>query len=180
MKNNKKLIIILLYPYLYMIGIAIVLALSALDISFDAVSFMLVLAFIVNVAVIAVTVINLIQAFAGKHRSVDLAGANMIIKLAHIPAYVIHFLLGCIAIFMSVWGIGFIIWSIVIDLVTIIFSGLVGASAAISASKEKTLQNSDPVKYAILSFIYCLDVIFAVIYNLKIKKATQAQGEMVL
>ena len=75
---------------------------------------------------------------------------------------------------MSVWGIGFIIWAIVIDLVTIALSGLVGVSAAISASKEKTLSNNDPLIYGVLSFIYCIDVFAAVIYNSKIKKATHS------
>ncbi len=174
MKNNKKLILVMLYPYLYMVGIAISFLLSSLDIGFEPMSFMLVLGLIVNVCVIAVIVINLIQALAGQHRSADLAKANMIIKLVHIPAYVLHFLLGCIAIFMSVWGIGFIIWAIVIDLVTIALSGLVGVSAAISASKEKTLSNNNPLIYGVLSFIYCIDVFAAVIYNSKIKKATHS------
>ena len=168
MKNNKKLILVMLYPYLYMVGIAMSFLLSSLDIGFEPMSFMLVLGLIVNVCVIAVIVINLIQALAGQHRSADLAKANMIIKLVHIPAYVLHFLLGCIAIFMSVWGIGFIIWAIVIDLVTI------AVSAAISASKEKTLSNNDPLIYGVLSFIYCIDVFAAVIYNSKIKKATHS------
>ena len=48
MKNNKKLILVMLYPYLYMVGIAISFLLSSLDIGFEPMSFMLVLGLIAS------------------------------------------------------------------------------------------------------------------------------------
>ena len=44
------------------------------------------------------------------------ARMNLIIKGIQIPAYIMHFILGFIGLAMSVWGIGFLLWAVLIDL----------------------------------------------------------------
>lgn len=43
----------------------------------------------------------------------------MIVKLAHIPAYIIHFCMGFAGTVMSLWGMPFVLLAVVIDLLRI-------------------------------------------------------------
>lgn len=95
-----------------------------------------------------------------------------------IPAYVIHFILGMLGLMMSIWGIGFILWAVVIDLITIFLTGLVGMSAAICSCKDKVLSKKGAVWYSFLSFIYCIDVITALVGFFIVRKAYKAGNEI--
>ena len=92
------------------------------------------------------------------------------IKLAHIPAYVFHFSLGILGLVASVWGIGLILWAILIDFLTIILSGTVGLSASLCARREGLLTEGEAIAYAVLSFVYCADVAAAIVFCEKLKK----------
>ena len=112
------------------------------------------------------------MAVKGNYNAIELVKMNMIIKLVHIPAYIIHFLLGMLGLLASVWGIGFILWAIIIDLVTIGLTGMVGISACICCRKEGLLTKSMSLLYAFSSFIYCVDVVSAIVFFVKVKKST--------
>ena len=174
MKKNSKLYFVMLYPYIFLF-----VALYTFFISKylpDSVSrfiiFFLPGAF--GFITFIVVVMNFIKTLKGETVALDLARSNKLIKLVHIPFYILMFLLGCLGLVMSIWGIGLIIGAVVIDLFTIFFSGTVGMCAAIKSYKEAKLTKSEAFSYAVCSYIYCIDVFAAVIYCSKIKKATQA------
>jgi hypothetical protein len=101
----------------------------------------------------------------------------MIIKLVHIPAYIIHFILGALGTLASVWGIGFVLWAIIIDLITIALSGTHMLSCVISIIKHKTANTAISVVAAILSYIYCIDVVVAIVYYVYIRNLKPSQKQ---
>lgn len=97
------------------------------------------------------------------------AKRNMIIKLIHIPAYLFHFILGLAGTLMSVWGIGIVMFAVVIDAVTIILSGIQAAGCAVCAARNGT-GKALSVICGIGSFIYCADIIIAVYMYINAKR----------
>ena len=93
----------------------------------------------------------------------ELARENMTVKLIHVPAYIFHFVLGIVGLMMSVWGIGLIMWAIMVDFVAIALSGTIGLSAALRCKKEGLLTAKAAIACALLSFIFCADVAAAVV-----------------
>jgi len=84
------------------------------------------------------------------------------VKLVHIPAYVLHFLLGTVSLLMSVWGIPFLFAAVVSDLLSILLSGSLSCAAVIRLKKESIISRPEMLVFALGSFIYIADVFIAV------------------
>ena len=115
-----KMLPILLYPYLYMIIVSVSPVIA--DAVPESVSSYLniynpinafVMTVIVHVLVILSHITFIANAVKGNYSAKDLALLTAICKLVHIPAFILHFLLGALGLFASIWGIGFIAWAIV-------------------------------------------------------------------
>ena len=175
MKNRLRTLTVMLYPYAYLVCLA---AYYFLCIRFEGsdglrtgwLRVLIVLAVLFNLYAAFSVVANLVAALRGKRAAGELARVNRTIKLAHIPAYVFHFALGILGLAASVWGIGLILWAILIDFLTIILSGMVGLSASLCARKEGLLTDGESIAYAVLSFVYCADVVAAIVFCAKLKK----------
>ena len=99
----------------------------------------------------------------------ELALVNMLIKLIHIPSYVVWFIFGvALVIFMGP------VWAFIMDAMTIALSGLVGLIAAFCCKKEGSLTGQQTVLYGILQFIFVVDVISAIVLYCKAKKSKEA------
>lgn len=167
MKNNSKLLPILFFPYLFLIIMICFFTLHQV-LGIGTIWF---LAFLLSGGSFVIAIINLIQAKNGKYSAAELAATNKLIKSVHIPAYILICLVaifGCI--FLSVWGIGISIFLFFLDAITIFLSGLIGVSAVICGVRENKISGSTGMLYGFLSFIFCIDVIIAFVYNSKIKK----------
>ena len=175
MKNRLRTLTVMLYPYAYLICLA---AYYFLCIRFEGsdglraggLRVLIVLAVLFNLYAAFSVITNLVAALRGRHAAGELARVNRTIKLAHIPAYVFHFALGILGFAASVWGIGLILWAMLIDFLTIILSGMVGLSASLCARKEGLLTDGESIAYAVLSFVYCADVAAAIVFCGKLKK----------
>ena len=98
----------------------------------------------------------------------ELALSNMLIKLIHIPSYVVWFIIGvAFVIFMGP------VWAFIIDAMTIALSGLVGLIAAFCCKKEGSLTGQQTVLYGILQFIFVVDVISAIVLYCKAKESKE-------
>ena len=175
--------VLILYPYYYMLVIAVPLILNGGMEGFDGESAFVgeILVFLVNPISLGVLVADFVTNAKGHVPPEKLAKLNMIIKLVHIPAYIIHFILGALGTLASVWGIGFVLWAIIIDLITIALSGTHMLSCVISIIKHKAANTAISVVAAILSYIYCIDVVVAIVYyvyirNLKPAPALKAEA----
>ena len=93
--------------------------------------------------------------------SVGTARCNMFVKLCQIPAYLAIFVLG-ICFFITIFGIPFVLLFTFCDVAAIVMSGLIGAAAAYAAFTEKRLSRSDAIVYALLQFVFCVDIVLCV------------------
>lgn len=82
---------------------------------------------------------------------------------------------GSLGLLMSVWGIGFIMLAILMDVLSIFLTGMVGIGAAIACAKQKVLSKGGAVIYAILNFIFCVDVVSSIIYFIVIRQRSKQQ-----
>ena len=147
-----KMIPVIIYPYIYVVILAVFLVfLNVLPSDYnDAASLgLLIVAVIYNLYSFVIVVVNAVQCAKGKMTARQSARMNLIIKSIQIPAYIIHFILGFIGLAMSVWGIGIILWAILIDLLTILLP-----SAAASACVRRAFS---PLP---LQSLWGLDVLF--------------------
>lgn len=175
MKKHLKMLPVMIYPYIYMVCLILVFLLGGV-VGSDLVNeygvlILLGIGVIVNLYSVVIVIAYLVQAIRGKLDSREMTALTMIIKLVQIPAYVIHFAIGLVGMVLSIWGIGFIIWAILIDILTIFLTGLVGTSAGISCCKDKVLSKGGATLYSFLCFIYCIDVIASIVYFFKVRKA---------
>ena len=169
-KKNPKLyvpfnLIIYIYPYIYMILIAVALMIENGEVVFSGFIIAVIIHPVILATLIADGIINAHKMVPAK----NLATINMVIKLVHIPAFILHFIIGIFSSLLSVWGLGFLIAVVVIDLFTIIISGTQSVMAIISLCKQKTIPKWMAITCAIFSYIYCIDVAIAIFLNAKVR-----------
>lgn len=109
--------------------------------------------------------------FKKSNDTLSLLRTNLIIKLIHIPAYVMLFIMGLLST-ITIFTIGFAIIIILLDIMIIILSGLVGLGAISKAMMEKRLSKEDGFLHGMLQFVFCLDVFSAFSLTRKLKKET--------
>lgn len=101
---------------------------------------------------------------AGKgYTANEAARMNLTIKGWQVPAYIFHFILGCVGMMLSVWGIGFILFAILIDVLTIALTGICAIGCMVKMKKSGTLSTPKAILAAIGSFLFCVDVIIAIV-----------------
>lgn len=82
----------------------------------------------------------------------------MIVKLLQIPAYVMWFLFAMVAFLFGGPVIAFFF-----DVLTIILSGLLGLAGVLRTREEGKLTTPQAVGYGILQFIFCVDIVSAIL-----------------
>lgn len=95
------------------------------------------------------------------------ARATMWVKLVQIPAYVMWFVLGA-ALFLFMGPL----LAFLVDAMTIIVSGLVGLGTVFRCRKEGILTGKQTVTHGILQFVFCADVVSAIILYRKTKEVS--------
>lgn len=98
----------------------------------------------------------------------ELALANLIIKLIHIPAYVLWFAVGIATLLLLGPVIAF-----VMDVMAIALSGIVGLAAVLNCRKEGLWALEKAGLYGILQFVFCADVFCAVWIYHKSRKSKE-------
>ena len=107
-------------------------------------------------------IIFMIQARNGCFHATDLARANMIVKLIQIPAYIFIFMIGilCMVMIFTI-GISFVL--LLLDALSIGLTGLFAIAAFQNLNLEGMITRKAQFIYSIASFLFCVDVIIAVI-----------------
>ncbi len=132
-----------------------------------------------NLWSLILAIVNSVKAANGKISAKDAAFANMLIKIVQIPAYIINFILGVFSMVLSVWGIGLLIWVIVADVVSICYTGINAIGACVACGKKKVVSTGISVLFAFLNFIYCVDVVVAIVMYAKAKAMAKAEAKKV-
>ena len=179
MKKYLKMLPVLLYPYLYILIAFLTPMLDDYEITkglarrlyvFDPLN-AIVIATVVHLIVLLCQLSFILNVAKGKYSAKDAAKMTMIIKLVHIPAFIMHFLYGALGFLASVWGLALITWAIVIDLLTIFQTGIMSVTTAVKCIKDKIFNTTQGVICAILGFIYCVDVGTSIYVFVKTKLA---------
>lgn len=168
-----KMIPVIIYPYIYVVILAVFLMFMNVlpsDYNDAATLGLFIVAVIYNLYSFVIVIVNAVQGAKGKMTARQAARMNLIIKGIQIPAYIMHFILGFIGLAMSVWGIGFVLWAILIDLLTILLTGISSIGCSIRMHKEGLLSTAAAIFLGIGCFIYCVDVVIAIVYVVKTRK----------
>lgn len=110
-----------------------------------------------------------------KKNALELAKINMTIKLIQIPAYIFLFIVGIACMFtIFTFGISFVL--LALDCAAIFLSGLIGVSAVKQNYIDGILSPKELFLYSILQFIFCIDVVSAIILFKKSKLANTSKN----
>lgn len=181
MRNALKMWPLMLFPYVYMIVfINFILSEDIMDILPDsfgnffieyALLLFILIAIVSNLWALILAIVSSVKAAKGKISVKDAAFANMLVKLVQIPAYIINFILGIFSMLLSLWGIGLLLWVIIADIVSICYTGINAIGACVACSKNKVFPKGLAVLFGFLNFIYCVDVVVAIVMYVKAKVA---------
>ena len=98
------------------------------------------------------------------------AKQNLTIKCVQIPAYVLNFAIAMIGVMMSVFGLPMIAWAIAIDFLSIVLTGVSAIGCGRTLYKEGKIDRTAAIWTTIGSFVYCADVVIAIVWYCKGKK----------
>ena len=98
------------------------------------------------------------------------AKQNLTIKCVQIPAYVLNFAIAIIGVMMSVFGLPMIAWAIAIDFLSIVLTGVSAIGCGRTLYKEGKIDRTSAIWTTIGSFVYCADVVIAIVWYCKGKK----------
>lgn len=172
--NIKRIWLILpgvFSPYILLLALWLIFSSSPLmDSVFGGNAFHLIGAFLAYLIVaFGLTVLALILALVQKWDSTSMAKTVMIIKLIQIPAYIVIFVLGVIC-FVTIFTLAFSFFFILFDLAVIAMSGMLQTAAVIAAKRKGQLSGFQVPLFILLSYIYCADVVAAVMLYVMLKK----------
>ena len=98
------------------------------------------------------------------------AKQNLTIKCVQIPAYVLNFAIAIIGVMMSVFGLPMSAWAIAIDFLSIVLTGVSAIGCGRTLYKEGKIDRTAAIWTTIGSFVYCADVVIAIVWYCKGKK----------
>ena len=162
MKNIICAIFVGLFPY-----VPVVLLASGADIEWA-------LGGIAGIFVVALAscVLNFVFALKDRVSAEKLALTAMLVKLIHIPAYILFFMIGAGGI-MLIQFLAITILIFLFDCITIGFSGTFELAAILRAKNEGKLKLSEALVGAVCSYVFCIDVVCAVVVYICLKKSNK-------
>lgn len=165
MKGKIYFALLAVVPYL---GVAAMYLLSEEKI------YALLLVALFEILMFALTLICVYKSQKYKWDAYRLAKAVMIVKLIHIPAYIMNFVFGCLCLMMLFTAPGALIYFIT-DCIALIMSSLVAVSATLRAMNENPRGFNKYIRFIPLQFIFCADV-FATVFLYKKLKAEKSDN----
>lgn len=103
-----------------------------------------------------------VRSWNGTWSARELAHVNMLVKLIQIPAYILIFVAG-VACLVTIFTVGISIALILLDCFSIGMTGLLGVAAFRNMRREGKISSTKQVVCSIGSFIFCVDVILAIV-----------------
>lgn len=163
---------ILLFPYLIVFSLFCVFTGFLMDTVFNnniIYLLMLIAGFFVIALMSALIVFFRGFSAKGMKKSLDVLRTNWIIKLIHIPAYLLIFVLGLLCT-MTIFTIGITLVLMLLDGMTIMLSGLVGLGGIVGSLKADKIPVKRAVIHGILQFVYCIDIVSSILLYRTVKR----------
>lgn len=172
-----KMLPVIAYPYLYMAAILINFIVGAIEDnttqSYENTMLVIVLsviaAFIVTSICLLLAIFNSVRSGLNSYGVYFPVKMNLIVKCVQIPAYVVNFIVGITGVLMSIWGIGFVVFAVVIDFLTISISGINNVGDCVNLCRNNILSKGSAALFSVLSFIYLADVFASIYLFVKVK-----------
>ncbi len=148
-------------------------------VSEEAASIFMTIYTILTLVIYAANIINTFF-YKGKHRIYELSLFNMLIKLIHIPFYLIVFLLGILSLFMAVVPALVLVTPIMIfilffiDILLMLTSSMYGINALIKAFKAGLITGKFMILHIVMHCFFVTDIISSVIIFFKLRKSSIA------
>jgi hypothetical protein len=158
---------VMVYPYIIILGLISIF--SGGELFHDDGMIMLLGVPIWGVIALILAIIISIIIKVKKVSAEKILRLNMMIKVVQIPAYIVIFFLG-LACMITIFTMLVTILLIILDCLTILTTGIIGAASVARARKEKILSTGEAVAVGIFQFLFCADVISAVILYIGIAK----------
>ena len=105
-----------------------------------------------------------------KRSARELLRINMVIKIIHVPAYILIFFIGLFSL-ITIFTAGISVALIILDGLTILLTGLIGLAGIIRAFVENKLPKKTAILHTVLQFIFCADVVSSIVVYRKVKNA---------
>ena len=159
-----------IFPYVLIAGLACLYSAKVMEEVFGGNGYALLAVVALFIPVCgAFAIILAVMTALGRISGSFAAMLSMLIKLVQIPAYIAIFVLG-IMFSITLFGIPFVLIFILYDICAIAMTGLVGTCAMVNNFRSRNSTLSYSVLFAVCQFIFCIDVIFALISFVTIKK----------
>ena len=120
------------------------------------------------------TVLYYVFAFKHKWETKTLALFSMLVKLLHIPAYIMLFVVGLGGMLM-VKLIAVTLFVVIFDWLLMFLSGVLTLPTYIKALKGHIITGFEAIILSVFSFIFCIDILFAVVAYILISKRNGAK-----
>lgn len=157
--------------YFALLAIAPYLGVAAMYFLSEEKILILVLLILLEILTFALTLICVYKSQKNKWDAYSLMRAVMIVKLIHIPAYIMNFVFAAMC-FMMLFTIPAALIYFITDCIALVMSGLVVTSAVLRAMNEKPRVFNKYIWVIPLQYIFCVDV-FATAFIYKKLKTEQ-------
>lgn len=121
---------------------------------------------------VTVTSIAFILSLINKWECTSLARSVMIVKLIHIPAYILIFFCG-LFFGVTVFLFAANIFLVIFDCIFIGMTGMLATSSVVLAVQQKKWASSNTVWPILLQFIFCIDVVASIVFYIKLRKSAK-------
>ncbi len=174
----KKYIILLpcaVFPYSLLFAVFCIFTGSFMNTLFSNNAYILLFyIFLLFIISLICNISFLILSISQKWSSGKIAYINMIIRLIQIPAYILIFTMGIICM-LTIFTFGFSVLFIGFDCMSIFLTGLIGISASVRCCFDGKITKSSSIIHSLFQFVFCADIISAVIIFLKAKSYISKQ-----
>lgn len=172
MRKFIPFLLIILFPYLIVFALICVFTGCFMDILFhnNALS-LLFLLFILFIITLVSAMVLFMTGLVKKKNSMEILRINMIIKLIHIPAYLLIFVFGLLCT-LTIFTIGITVILMLLDALTIALSGLIGLSGVIRSFMENKITLKKAIMHGIFQFVYCIDIVSSIVIFRTVKASS--------
>lgn len=127
-----------------------------------------------HLLIFCINILFIIISWKGHWEAEALARTNMIVKLVQIPAYCFNFIFGALSALMIV-TIGITVAMFLFDIAYIGITGLFAIATFHNMKREGMISRKTQFFYSVLSFVFCVDLVIAIIgyRKSKIQKISQ-------
>lgn len=164
MKKYIKVMPMILFPYLFVL-LTIFLNEVHLEISGRILLYTLLFMYVASV------IIYNVNAIRGKYSATEAAWINLWVRVGLIPIYVLVFVFACMGLLLGPFAMGAIALAFVFDVILIFCTSIATFGCNVALGKGRVFPKVVCFLFWILNFVFCIDVIMAIVYVFSAKRA---------